>query len=120
MRRFALTAFAAALLAVAVPSPAGAHSFGAKGPPHQHLTNPSCTASTECHTWILANGAIIRGRSIHLSNSYGYVLVRCSSRYAGGSWFFDQLPFGPWNNIGSQHPYCLSPTYGGIPWSVRP
>jgi len=67
-----------------------------------------CT-NNDCWTWLLANGAAMRGPTSQLQAQYGYVLVVCSQK-AGGFWRISQLgPWGPYNNDGAWHPYCVNP-----------
>jgi len=105
-----------------VTSPAEAHSFGAQGPPHTHLTNPGCT-TTNCYRWILQNGAIMQGPWAHFAGQLGYVLVMCSLKdNISGSWRWEWNP-DPWGSSGSPgnlYPYCLSPIYSGTAWPKRP
>lgn len=117
-------AFSAVILAVALVvgtvvgvTPAHAHSFGPQGPPHTHFT--PCPAG-DCNRFILANGAIWQANGAKLVQSYGYVLVLCSTRFANGTWHMVTYPYGPWGNVGSQHGFCLNPTYAGQPWPIRP
>lgn len=123
-RKLASLALAAASVAGGVgltASPASAHSFGAQGPAHTHLTgSEACTATAVCYRWILQNGAIMQGNGSAMTAQYGYVLVWCSYQNNSlQSWHLNTQPWGPYSNTGA-HTYCQNPKYSGQPWSTRP
>jgi hypothetical protein len=123
MRRLLLTVLLALGLVLPVGSTAEAHSFGAQGPPHTHLSNPGCTAY-DCWRWILVNGAILQGPAFHLAGEMPLVLVVCSQRVSGPGgaqiWVWNNEHLGSSGQAGYAHPYCQLPAYSGTPWSVRP
>jgi len=86
--------------------------------PHTH--QGTCPVN-DCWTWILANGAVIRGNTTLLQSQYNYVLVVCSQKQASG-WKISPLgPWGPFNNDGWVHPYCVSPyDANGVRWNQYP
>jgi hypothetical protein len=91
--------------------------------PHTH--GGGCTAYS-CYTWILANGAVMRGGGALLQQQSGYVLVLCSYAQGpkpDGNWYWGIYmdPYGPWGNRGLDHPYCKSPTDAqGVRWNIYP
>lgn len=87
--------------------------------PHTHLAG--CTQD-DCWTWILANGAVMRGPTSELVAQYGYVLVVCSQHYGSGWWHVSNLgQWGPYGNDGATHPYCVNPYDAyGVRWNLYP
>jgi len=96
-----------------------AHASSLLGVAHTHLAG--CTQS-DCWTWILANGAVMRGPTSELTAQYGYVLVVCSQHYGSGYWHVSNLgQWGPYGNDGAYHPYCVNPADAqGVRWNLYP
>ncbi len=116
--------FAGAILALVTLlgiglTPTPAHANYMLGVPHTHLAG--CTVY-DCWTWILQNGAVMRGPTSQLQGQYGYVLVVCSQIKPDGYWQISTLgPWGPKGNDGAWYPYCVNPADGnGIRWNIYP
>jgi len=119
--RAALLALLVSVGSLVWATPAEAHSFGASGPLHNHLP---CTRN-DCYRWILVNGVVYQGPSIHLIGQWPYVLVLCSLRYTVegvNAWRLNYSRSGTSNTSGVNHSYCQYPRYGSPPkrWSLRP
>lgn len=124
MRKFIAGLIASAIMAL--PLGFGVQQASASnllGVPHTHVG--TCPVNN-CWTWILANGAVMRGDGDNLVAQYGYVLVVCSQRIREPNgfvhWIVSRLgPWGPFNNDGKIHPYCVDPHDGnGIRWNQYP
>lgn len=122
----AITGGAAAVVIDAVPVVQQTEQASASsllGVAHTH--QGTCPVNN-CWTWILANGAVIRGNTDLLVSQYNYVLVVCSQRVSypppNPHWQVSTLgQWGPFGNDGQTYPYCVSPYDGnGIRWNQYP
>jgi len=85
-----------------------------------HTHQGTCPVN-DCWTWILANGAVIRGNGTLMVSQYNYVLVVCSQKQSSG-WKISNLgQWGPFGNDGAYYPYCVNPSdANGFRWNVYP
>lgn len=113
---------ALAITAAALGASAGvaeAHSFGAQGPAHTHVSCTPGVGQNGCVRYILANGAIKQAPFSLMNNTeYNYVLVWCSFQTSDGVWWGQFNSYGPFGN-NANHTYCQNPKYSGVPWMVR-